>query len=50
MGSHVGRHYQAPGGVEGVKPSHIVNENTKLVIDANVDPTTNGMVSASLEK
>lgn len=50
MGNHVGRHYQAPGGVKGVEPSHIVNENTKLVIDANADPTTNGMVSASLEK
>ena len=50
MGNYVGRHYQAPGGTKGLEPSHVVNENTKLVIDANTDPTTNGMVSASLEK
>ena len=41
MGNYVGRHYQAPGGTKGLEPSHVVNENTKLVIDANTDPTTN---------
>jgi len=50
MGNYVGRHYQAPGGTKGLEPSHVVNENTKMVIDANADPVTNGMVSASLEK
>jgi len=40
MGNHIGRHYQSPGGTE-ITPSHVVNEHTCFVVDANNQDYTN---------